>query len=76
MPEGARGFDGYTRKHVEGHAAAIMEKQGAVEGTLFLNNPPCPNCNRNLRYMLRPGARLDVNVVPTGARFRFFGVGP
>ena len=74
MPQGSPGYDRYTRTHAEGHATAIMEKQGVMEGTLFLNNSPCPKCKRNLRYMLRPGARLDVHVVPTGARFRFYGV--
>jgi len=61
MPKGSPGFDIVTRSHVEGHAAALMYKQGITEGTLFINNPEiCTSCGRNLPYMLGPGKTLSV----------------
>lgn len=35
MPKGSPGFDAYTRTHVEGHASAIMQRQGISEGLLY-----------------------------------------
>ena len=69
MPPGSRGFDGYTKEHVEGHAAATMRELKVQEGTLYINNPsgPCLSCNRLLDRMLEPGARLNV-VWPGGAK--------
>ena len=69
MPPGSRGFDGYTKEHVEGHAAATMRELKVQEGTLYINNPsgPCLSCNRLLDRMLEPGAGLNV-VWPGGAK--------
>ncbi|MBI1335717.1 MAG: hypothetical protein GC164_02010 [Phycisphaera sp.] len=39
MPKGAAGFNRWTRTHVEGQAAALMQKQGISEGILYINNP-------------------------------------
>lgn len=61
MPKGAPGFDIVTRTHVEGQAAALMQRQGISEGMLYMNNPAmCPSCTRNLPYMLGPGRILQV----------------
>jgi hypothetical protein len=59
------GFDAYTRTHVEGHAAAWMQQNDVTEGTLYINNPPCTNCTRNLPRMLPAGATLRV-IAPNG----------
>ncbi|MGA3066795.1 MAG: DddA-like double-stranded DNA deaminase toxin [Tepidisphaeraceae bacterium] len=73
MPRGASGFDLLTRTHVEGDAAAVMQNQGISEGTLYINNPRiCPNCTRNLPYMLQPGQTLNV-VLPDGTVVPFAG---
>jgi hypothetical protein len=65
MPRGSAGFDIVSKSHVEGHAAAIMQRQGISEGILYINNPViCGPCTKNLPYMLGPGRSLDV--VPLG----------
>lgn len=73
MPRGVSGFDLLTRTHVEGNAAAIMQNQGIDEGSVYINNPSiCPNCTRNLPYMLGPGRALNV-VLPDGTVVPFTG---
>jgi RHS repeat-associated protein len=73
MPKGAPGFNRWTRTHVEGHAAALMQKQNINEGILWINNPRiCTQCNQNLPYMLQPGRTLDV-VIPDGTSTTFTG---
>jgi RHS repeat-associated protein len=73
MPKGSSGFDIVTRTHVEGHAAAFMQKQGIQEGTLYINNPViCPSCDRNLPYMLGPGRTMQV-VPRSGLGIPFLG---
>ena len=73
MPEGAPGFNLWTRTHVEGQAAALMQRQGISEGILYINNPKlCYWCNNNLPYMLQPGRSLQV-VLPTGTSIPFAG---
>lgn len=67
MPKGARGFDIVTRTHVEGQAAALMQKQAVNEGLLYINNPViCGSCTRNLPSMLGPGRSLQVVPVNGG----------
>jgi hypothetical protein len=76
MPEESPGFDGYTRAHVEGHAAAIMRQEGITEATLHINNPTiCKSCSRRLRRMLPPGSVLNV-VLPDGTVVSFKGREP
>ncbi|HCE46749.1 MAG TPA: hypothetical protein DET40_24645 [Lentisphaeria bacterium] len=74
MAKGASGFDIVTRTHVEGQAAALMQKQGIQEGLLYINNPViCPSCMRNLPLMLSPDKYLIV--VPfNGSGVNFMGV--
>jgi RHS repeat-associated protein len=61
IPRGSRGFDAYTRTHVEGHAAALMRQRGISNATLYINNPEiCPNCMKLLPRMLPPGGELRV----------------
>ena len=58
---GALAFNGYTKTHVEGHAAALMRQQGLTEGTLYLNrDSPCDRCIELLPRMLAPGTRLNI----------------
>jgi hypothetical protein len=74
MPKGSPGFDIVTRTHVEGQAAALMQRQGIGEGVLYINNPIiCPNCTRNLPYMLGRGRTLQV-VLPKSTPVPFTGV--
>jgi hypothetical protein len=76
LPNGSPGFDRWTLKHVEGHAAALMRHLGIKRGTLYINNPAiCSKCARNLHKMLPRGATLDV-VLPSGAKIPFMGKGP
>ena len=67
-------IDIVTRTHVEGHSAALMQKQSISEGVLYINNPAiCTNCTRNLPYMLGSGRSLEV--VPfNGTGVPFTGV--
>jgi RHS repeat-associated protein len=65
MPNGSPGFNGLTKTHAEGHAAAIMHQIGALSGTLYINNSdgPCPGrtgCDAQLARMLPAGAKLRV----------------
>jgi RHS repeat-associated protein len=61
MPPKSPGFDGYTKTHVEGHAAAYMRQHGIKEARLYINNPIiCDNCVRNLPSTLPPGSRLEL----------------
>lgn len=65
IPRGTRGFDGYTKTHVEGHAAALMRQHGISEATLYINNPDiCSACTKLLSRMLPDGARVTI-VTPT-----------
>ena len=74
MPKGSPGFDIITRTHVEGQAAALMRRQGIGEGVLYINNSIiCPNCTRNLPYMLGPGKSLQV-VLPNSSPVPFTGL--
>jgi hypothetical protein len=76
IPLGTDGFDGYTRAHVEGHAAALMRQQDIMDGTLYINNPEiCKSCTKLLPEMLPPGARLRV-VLPDGTVREFQGIRP
>ncbi len=70
------GFDRATRTHVEGHAAAIMRREGIAYGRLYINNPEiCGSCARLLPRMLPPGSTLDV-VLPNGGVVSFRGAKP
>jgi hypothetical protein len=76
IPLGTDGFDGVTRLHVEGHAAAFMRQEGITEGTLFINNPEiCVSRTKLLQEMLPPGGRLRV-VLPDGTVMEFRGISP
>lgn len=67
MTEGAPGFNIVTRTHVEGQAAALMQRQGINEGILYMNNPEmCRSCVRFLPRMLQPGRSLQI-VFPDGS---------
>jgi SCP1.201-like deaminase len=59
------GLNAIIPTHVEGHAAAIMNKYDITEGAeLFLNKPPCPEggmCRYNLNKLLPDGAVLPVH---------------
>ena len=73
MPPQSLGFDGVTKLHVEGHAAALMWQQGISDATLYINNPEiCVSCASLLPRMLPPGATLNV-VLPDGTMQRFMG---
>jgi hypothetical protein len=73
MPTGSLGFDGVTRLHVEGHAAAFMLQNELSEGTLYINNAEiCDSCSSLLPRMLPAGAILNV-VFPNGTARRFVG---
>jgi hypothetical protein len=42
FPTGTPGFNGYFRRHVEGHAAAYMRQEGIKDATVFINRTtPC-----------------------------------
>jgi hypothetical protein len=76
MPRGASGYDLMTIGHVEGHAAAIMQNENLMQGTLYLNNPAiCLSCVRNLPSMLPAGSRLDV-IDGRGVLRTFIGAKP
>ncbi len=73
MPPQSLGFDGVTKLHVEGHAAALMWQQGISDATLYINNPEiCASCTSLLARMLPPGATLNV-VLPDRTIQRFTG---
>jgi hypothetical protein len=74
MPEGSPGFDLITKGHVEGHAAAIMQQQGLLEGTLYINNPKiCSSCESLLPSMLPAGSTLNV-ILPDNTVVQFKGM--
>ena len=74
MPPGSLGFDGYTKTHVEGQAAALMWQRGIDDATLFINNPEiCDRCTSLLPRMLPPGATLRV-ILPNGTVMEFKGI--
>jgi hypothetical protein len=76
IPRGTSGFDIVTRTHVEGHAAAVMQQQGLVEATVYINNLQiCPSCSSLLPRMLPPGSSLTV-VLPNGTSVTFVGAEP
>lgn len=57
------GMNGNILSHVEAHAAATMRLDGITEGTLYINNPPCPGprgCDKMLPRMLPPDSKLTV----------------
>ncbi len=63
MPSVARGMNGITKTHVEGHAAAVMHQTGVRSATLYINRVPCAGaggCDRLLPRMLPTGATLTV----------------
>ena len=71
MPLHSPGFTGYTRTHVEGHAAALMRLQGISEAWLEINNPKmCGACIENIETMLPPGAKLHIRF-PNGTERTF-----
>ena len=72
IPRGSRGFDAITQTHVEGHVAALMVNHGWTRATLYINNVPCPSCDRLLPRMLPPGARLNV-IGPNGFQKLYVG---
>jgi hypothetical protein len=73
MPRGSPGFDGISKTHVEGHAAALMQQKGVSDGTLYINNPKiCDRCAQNLPSMLAEGSTLRV-VTPDGSSQIFTG---
>jgi hypothetical protein len=74
MPSGSLGFDGVTKSHVEGHAAALMWQRGITDATLSINNPEiCDSCMSLLPRMLPPGATLRV-ILPNGMVTEFKGI--
>jgi hypothetical protein len=74
MPPGSLGFDGVTKLHVEGQAAALMWQLGITDGTLSINNPEiCESCMSLLPRMLPPGANLRV-ILPNGTITEFRGI--
>jgi len=74
MPPESLGFDGVTKGHVEGHAAALMWQDGITEGTLYINNPEiCVSCEELLPRMLPPGSTLNV-ILPDGTVRQFKGI--
>jgi hypothetical protein len=76
IPLGTDGFDGVTRLHVEGHAAALMRQQSIPEAKLFINNPEiCDSCKELLETMLPRGYILHV-ILPSGEDVLFKGAGP
>jgi hypothetical protein len=72
IPRGpGSGADRYTLRHVEGHAAAIMQTRGILRAWLLIELPPCPACGGygsggsggrtpNLAAMLPGGGQLLV----------------
>jgi hypothetical protein len=73
IPKGTKGFDAYTRTHVEGHAAAFMREHGIKSAQLHINNPSiCGNCDRLLPRMLETGSQLEV-ILPDGTSKIFIG---
>ena len=68
MPPKSSGFNGYTKTHVEGHAAALMHQLGLTEARVYVNNPKiCGSCTRYLPRMLPPGSKLEV-ITPIGSQ--------
>lgn len=58
------GNNAQIRGHVEGHAAAIMNKHGIQSADLYLNNAPCrvgAACRTNLHKLLPPGSTLRLH---------------
>jgi hypothetical protein len=52
--------------HAEGHAAAIMRRDGIIDAVLYLNMHPCrppAGCHDNIEKALPRNARLTVYVV-------------
>ncbi|MGY0234966.1 DddA-like double-stranded DNA deaminase toxin [Longispora urticae] len=68
-------------EHSEGHAAAIMRRDGIMDAVIYLNRPPCPGplgCQTNIGHVLPGGARLTAYYVkPSGAveQYIFRGTG-
>jgi hypothetical protein len=57
------------RSHVGAHAAAMMQRTGAREATLYINRDPCTTANamgcRDMLSRMLPPSRLTV-VSPSG----------
>jgi hypothetical protein len=77
IPLNTPGFNGFTRGHVEGHAAAIMRQESIEEATLYVNNVPCVfarvGCDVNLPKMLPQYAKLHV-IGPDGFQKTYVGL--
>lgn len=54
-------------EHVEGHAAAVMRRDGHRDAVLYISRRPCEDdpygCQRQLENALPAGARLTVFIV-------------
>lgn len=53
-------------EHTEGHAAAVMRRDGIRDAALYLNRYPCPGpagCFDNIQHALPAGTRLTMWVV-------------
>lgn len=73
MPLGSKGYNGYTKTHAEGHAAAFMTINGLTQARLYINNSKiCQSCEQNLSRMLASGSKLEV-VLPDGTMRTFVG---
>jgi RHS repeat-associated protein len=58
------GLNATVPTHVEGHAAAIMNKYDIMNAELFINQPPCRKsgmCRYTLSKLLPPGSELKVH---------------
>jgi hypothetical protein len=48
-------------EHTEGHAAGILHEYPEISGgTVTVNNPPCPNCQAGIPFILNEGQVLVV----------------
>lgn len=71
------GFDAVTEDHVEGHAATLMHEKGIKRARLWLDNEPCPPCDKYLERMIPKDSVLQV-IHPRGAKMyegEFFRTG-
>lgn len=63
-----------SHTHAEGHAAMIIRKLCAKEGTLFINNPngPCGYCDKVIENILPQNSTLTV-IWPSGNSHTYIG---